>query len=78
MTIHKAVALGVAGNELSKQITGTDEVCPERTVVATGSGAALGAAASGALVVTGVAAAPIAVPLAVGAAMCAGIASLFD
>lgn len=82
MSIDKAVALGLSGNELSKTITGTDEVCASRTAVATGSGAALGAATAGGFAVgaaaLGVASAPITVPLAVGAGIVAGIASLFD
>ncbi len=77
MTIKKAVALGVVGNEISKEITGTSEVSAGRTVVATGSGAALGAAAAGTLVVVGAATAPITVPLAVAAGAVSFIASLF-
>jgi hypothetical protein len=82
MSIDKAVGIGLAGNALSKKITGTDEVSVGRTAVATGSGAVLGAAAAGVVTVgaaaVGVAAAPITVPLAVGSAIVAGIASLFD
>lgn len=82
MSIHKAVSIGVIGNQLSKTITGNDEVSIGRTAVATGSGAAIGAVAGGTVVVgaaaLGVATAPIAVPLAIGGALCAGIISLFD
>jgi hypothetical protein len=82
MTIEKMVGIGVAGNELSKTITGTDEVSIGRTAVAAGSGAAIGAVAAGTLTVgaavVGVAAAPVTIPLAVGGAIIAGIASLFD
>lgn len=78
MSIPHAVALGLSGNELSKKITGTDEVCASRTAVATGAGAALGAGAAGTIVVAGITAAPIVVPLAVGAAAVGFIASLFD
>jgi hypothetical protein len=82
MTIVKAVTVGLAGNEISKKITGTDEVSAGRTAVAVGAGAATGAVAGGAIAVgaaaLGVAAAPIAVPLAVAGALVAGIASLFD
>jgi hypothetical protein len=78
MSIEKAVNLGAYGNEISKKITGTDEVSTGRTVVATGSGAVLGTLAGGAVVATGIVSAPITVPLAIGAAVCAGIASLFD
>lgn len=81
MTIEKAITLGLTGNEISKKITGTDEVSASRTVVATGSGAALGAVAAGAVTVgaaaIGFASAPITVPLAVGSAIVAGIASRF-
>ncbi|MFM5215646.1 hypothetical protein ACEUAM_02905 [Aeromonas hydrophila] len=79
MSVEKAVGLGLTGNEISKEITGTSEVSAGRTIVATSAGAVLGAAASGALVVTGVAAAaPVVVPLAVASATVSFIASLFD
>lgn len=78
MSIDKAVACGLSGNELSKQITGTDEVSPKRTAVATGAGVTVGAVASGVLVIAGVASAPVTVPLAVASGVIAGIASLFD
>lgn len=78
MTIEKAVSLGVAGNELSKVITGSSEVSLGRTVVSTGCGAAMGAAATGALVVAGVASAPVVVPLAIAAGAVSCIASWFD
>ncbi|WP_089417025.1 hypothetical protein [Vitreoscilla filiformis] len=82
MAIQNAVITGLAGNEISKKIAGSDEVSVGRTAVAVGAGAATGAVASGAVVVgaaaLGVAAAPIVVPLAVASAVVAGIASLFD
>jgi len=82
MSVKEAVTIGLAGNEISKEITGTDAVSAGRTTVAAGAGAALGGAAGGAIAVgaaaLGVAAAPVAVPLAVAGAICAGIASLFD
>jgi hypothetical protein len=79
MTIEKAVTLGLAGNELSKRITGSDEVSIGRTAVAVGVGATVGGVAGGVLLVTmGTVAAPITVPLALGSAVVAGIASLFD
>ncbi|HDR9166007.1 TPA: hypothetical protein QDB28_006494 [Burkholderia vietnamiensis] len=82
MTIEKAVSVGLLGNEISKKVTGTDEVSVGRTAVATGSGAALGAVAAGTIAVgataLGVASAPITVPLAVAGGLIAGIASLFD
>ena len=77
MSIEKAVTIGVAANELSKRIAGTDEVSVGRTTLATGAGAAMGSVAAGVLVVSGVASAPVTVPLAVAAGLCAGIASLF-
>ena len=80
--LDKAVGIGLAGNEISKKVTGTDEVSAERTAVAVGSGAALGAVAAGTVAVgaaaIGVATAPVTVPLAVAGAVVAGIASLFD
>ena len=78
MSFHKAVSLGLLGNEMSREIAGTREVSAGRTVVATGVGAALGTAASGALVVAGVAAAPVMVPLAVATGVVSFVASLFD
>lgn len=82
MSIEKIVSIGIAGNEISKKITGTDEVSLKRTAVATCSGAAVGAVAGGTLAVgvaaAGLASAPITVPLAVGGAVVAAIASLFD
>ena len=79
MAIPQAVGLGVAGNQISKKVTGSSEVSAGRTVVATGAGAALGAAAAGTLVIAGVAAAaPITVPLAIAAGAVSFVASLFD
>lgn len=82
MTIQKAVTLGLAGNEMSKKITGSCESSVGRTVVAVGTGAALGAGAAGAVTVgvaaVGIVAAPAVVPLAIATAVVSGIASLFD
>lgn len=78
MSVEKAVGLGITGNEISKKITGTSEVSPERTAIATGAGVALGAAASGALIVTGIASAPVTVPLSIATGAVAFLASLFD
>ncbi|MEN9432515.1 MAG: hypothetical protein RLZZ422_104 [Pseudomonadota bacterium] len=81
MSIDKAIGVGLAGNEISKKITGTSEVSAGRTAVATGSGAALGAVAGGAVAVgaaaVGIATAPVTIPLAVAGGVIAGIASLF-
>lgn len=79
MGIHQAVMLGVAGNEMSKEITGTNQASVGRSAVATTAGVTLGAAAAGTIALTGVvAAAPIMIPLAVGAGAVSFIASLFD
>ena len=79
MAIEKALSLGLAGNEISKKFTGTDEVSVGRSAIATTAGAALGASAAGTLAVAGfAAAAPITVPLAVFAGACSFIASRFD
>ena len=75
MSIHKAVTLGLSGNEMSKAITGSSESSVGRSAVATGCGAALGAAASGTLVVAGLASAPVTVPLVAAAASISFIAS---
>ncbi|KKO47667.1 hypothetical protein VT06_15795 [Arsukibacterium sp. MJ3] len=82
MSIQKIFALGIAANELSKKITRSSKRSVGRTAVASGTGAVLGMAAAGTLaagaVALGTATAPITVPLAVGSALVAGIASLFD
>jgi len=70
---------GLVGNELSKQITGSNDSSVSRTAVAISSGAAAGALTSGAIVIgAGVASAPVTIPLAVAGGVVAGIASLFD
>lgn len=78
MTINKAITCGIAGNEISKSITGTSETSASRTVVATGSGAAVGALVSTSAIVALGVTAPVAVPLTVASGVIAGIASLFD
>jgi hypothetical protein len=79
MTFKKAVTIGLAGNELSKSLTGTSEVSAGRTAIATGSGAILGTLTSSALTLSiGAITVPIALPLAVTGGLAAGIASLFD
>lgn len=86
MSIDKALGLGLAANEVSKTITGSNETTLGRSVVATGVGTAFGAAASGGLVVASeavglaslaAAAAPVVVPLAVASGVVALVASLF-
>ena len=79
MTIAQAVTAGLAGEKLSRTLTGTDEVSAGRTAVATGSGALLGGVATGAVAVgLGVAAAPVVIPVAVVAGLIAGIRSFWD
>lgn len=51
MSLNKAVSCGLVGNELSKQITGSNDSSVSRTAVAIGSGAAAGALTSGAIVI---------------------------
>jgi len=82
MSFYKAVSLGITGNKISKEITGTQEVSVGRTLIATGSGATLGAATAGVVTVgaaaLGVAAAPVVIPLAVASGVVSLIASLWD
>lgn len=79
MSLDKAVSCGLVGNELSKQITGSNDASVSRTAVAISSGAAAGALTSGAIVIgAGVASAPVTIPLAVAGGLVAGIASLLD
>lgn len=76
--MKKSVALGLCGNEMSKEITGTSEVSVERSVIATGAGVALGAASTGALVVAGVASSAVTVPVTLISGGVAFLSSLFD
>lgn len=85
MTIPQAIAAGLAGEKISRAITGTSEVSAGRSLVATGSGALFGAAAAGTVVVgatalgiTAVATAPITIPLAAASGTVAFIRSLWD
>jgi hypothetical protein len=79
MTIAQAVTAGLAGEKLSRTLTGTDEVSAGRTAVATGSGALLGGVATGAVAVgLGVAAAPVVIPVAVVSGLIAGIRSFWE
>jgi predicted ABC-type sugar transport system permease subunit len=79
MNIKSAATLGLAGNEISKSITGSSDVSPGRTAIATSSGAILGVCASGAVTVTlGALSAPVTIPLAVASGIIAGVASLLD
>ncbi|PAT36468.1 hypothetical protein [Vandammella animalimorsus] len=87
MAIEKAVFIGLAGEKLSRTITGTKEVSAGRSVVAAGSGALLGATATGSVVVAAsaigagalaTAAAPVVVPVAAVAGAVSFIRSLWD
>ncbi|MBH2042708.1 MAG: hypothetical protein I8H87_04040 [Comamonadaceae bacterium] len=87
MSHLQAISAGIAGEKLSRTITGTDEVSAGRSAVATGAGAALGAASVGALAAgatavgataLATAAAPVLVPVAVVAGAVGLIRSLFD
>jgi hypothetical protein len=83
----QAVSLGLTGNEISKKITGTSAVTRDRSLVATGSGALLGAVATETVVIGAsaigcgafaAAAAPIVVPLALVSGFVSFLASRFD
>lgn len=78
MSIDKAVGLGLVGNELSKKLTGTDEVSAGRSAVATSAGAILGSGVAVTAVAVGFTSAPITVPLALASGACALVASWFD
>lgn len=87
MSLPQAVAAGLAGEKLSRVVTGTDEVCASRSAVATGAGALLGGVSAGTIAVgasavgataLATAAAPIVVPVAVVAGAVGLIRSLFD
>ena len=87
MSIPQAVAIGLTGEQLSRTLTGTDEVSAGRSFVATGAGALLGGVASGAVVVSATAvgfsalaavAAPVVVPLAIASGAVSFIRSLWD
>lgn len=85
--IDKALPAGLAGEKLSRSITGTNEVSMARSTIATGSGAGLGyLAATGtaigleAIGLSAVAsvAAPVVVPITILAGGIALVRSLFD
>ena len=87
MSLPQAIALGLTGEQLSRTITGTDEVCAGRSVVAAGSGALLAATATGAVVVGATAvgatalaavAAPVVVPVAVISGVVSMVRSFWD
>jgi hypothetical protein len=85
--IDKALPAGLAGEKLSRSITGTSEVSMARSTIATGTGAGLGyMAATGAAIgleaigLSAVAsvAAPVVVPITILAGGIALVRSLFD
>ncbi len=87
MAFFQAVTTGLAGEKLSRTITGTSEVSIGRSAVATGSGVLLGGVVTGAVAVgasavgltaLAAAAAPIAIPVAVVCGVVAGIRSLWE
>jgi len=87
MTMIQAVTAGLAGEKLSRAITGTSKVSAGRSAIATGSGALLGGVAAGTVTVAAsavgfttlaAATAPVTVPLAVASGAVAFIRSLWD
>ena len=78
MSLPQAITIGKVADKISREITRSHEVSAARSAIATGTGAALGAAASGALVVTGIAAAPVTVSLTLAAGGFALFCSLFE
>lgn len=74
--VMQAVGLGLVADKASKKIAG-NEVSAARTAISTGLGVALGAAASGSLVLASVVSAPITVPLAIASGGFAFLASRF-
>ena len=87
MSYEKAIVAGIEGDQLSRRITGTDEVSASRSAIATGAGALIGGGAIGAVglgasavgaTALAAAAAPVVVPVAIVSAGVSFIASLFD
>lgn len=87
MSFFAAVTTGLAGENLSRAITGTNKVSAGRSTVAAGAGALLGGAATGAvatgaaaagLTALATAAAPVVIPVAVVSGAVALIRSLWD
>lgn len=74
MSLPQAITIGKTADKISREITRSHEVSAARSAIATGTGAA----ASGALVVTGIAAAPVTVPLTLAAGGFALLCSLFE
>lgn len=78
MSVEKPVSLGIAGNEVSKKITGSSEVSAGQSAIATGAGATLGAVASDTLIVTGITTAPVTVLIDIASGAISLLASMFD
>lgn len=87
MTISQTVAAGLAGEKLSRVITGTSKVSLGRSIVAAGSGALVSSTATGSVVAFGstlgastmaAAAAPVVIPAAAVAATVSFVRSLWD
>ena len=87
MSIPQAIAAGLAGEKISRAITGTHQISMGRSIVATGAGALMGSISTGAVAMGAgavgatsfaVAAAPLVVPVAVVAGVVALISSLWD
>lgn len=85
--IDKALPAGLAGEKLSRTITGTSEVSTGRSAIATGSGGGLGYLAASSAVIgleavgftaAATVAAPLIVPVAIFAGGIALVRSLFD
>ena len=85
--IDKALPAGLAGEKLSRTITGTSEVSAGRSAIATGSGAGLGylvasgtaiGLEAGGLTTVATVAAPVIAPVALLAGGIALVRSLFD
>lgn len=87
MIFPQAITAGLAGEQLSRRITGTDEVSAGRSAVATGAGAIIGGAAAAGLGTAATAAgltaaatiaAPVVLPVAIVSGAVALIRSLWD
>lgn len=85
--VQAAVTAGLAGEKLSRTITGTSEVSAGRSAVAAGSGALLGGVATGAVTLGASAvglsslvavAAPVVIPVTLASAVVACIRSFWD
>lgn len=86
MSIQQAAAIGIAADEMSKRIVGSDEVSAPRTAISTALGGASALIVTEAVVITAgalgasalaTAAAPIIIPLAVASAAFGFLKSLF-